>query len=297
MWVEGDLKDQLGLKHHKVRQNRISAGSPLESAPIFHEDNRSLSELENSYDPFSAAYQGSRGISTNPLMTQITDSPHIQHMASSYDPLGASLQSTSTSRDTKHNIKHASGVSPQFSHHTASDLPQPLQVTSLIPDSPNSTSTSLQRPDVVQSAVPRGSPTSTMPSFSVASHLSPSTLLVPPTVFGRAYDSRMRAPSQHDPRDPSSVASDPNAIQRTPSEMSHTSSASFATANDEFEDEERASSVEKPPTSSISGDMEAEPRPSTPDEDDRSTLKEHRRRQSEALSEYSAMTWEGARAM
>ena len=79
-------------------------------------------------------------------------------------------------------------------------------------------------------------------------------------------------------------------MQRTPSEMSHTSSASFATANDDFEFEERSgSSMGQHPMPSISGYMEPKQ-----DEDDGSTLKELRRKRT---SEDSAVTWEGARAM
>jgi len=73
-------------------------------------------------------------------------------------------------------------------------------------------------------------------------------------------------------------------MQRTPSEMSHTSSASFATANDDFEFEER--SMGQHPIPSMSGYMEPE--------DDGNTLKEFRRKRT---SEDSAVTWEGARAM
>jgi hypothetical protein len=137
-----------------------------------------------------------------------------------------------------------------------------------------------------------------MPTFSTPPQPSTSTLLVPPAMFTRAspsnsaYEMRVRASPQSDSRAPSSWAPDMHAMQRAPSEMSHTSSGSFATANDDFDDEERgASSLGQP---SISG-LNMEPRSSVSVEDDRSTLRE-RRRQSAALSEYSA-TWEGATAM
>jgi phospholipid-translocating ATPase len=63
LWVEGNLKDQLGLKHHKARRNRSTSGSPLESAPIFNEvNNRSLSELENSHDPFDSTHRAEEAV-------------------------------------------------------------------------------------------------------------------------------------------------------------------------------------------------------------------------------------------
>jgi phospholipid-translocating ATPase len=55
MWVEGNLKDQLGLKHRKARRNRSTSESPLESAPMFRDQhNGSLSELENARYPFDS---------------------------------------------------------------------------------------------------------------------------------------------------------------------------------------------------------------------------------------------------
>lgn len=86
-------------------------------------------------------------------------------------------------------------------------------------------------------------------------------------------------------------------MQRTPSELSRRSSTSFETAPDGFSSENRATSVMSQHTtlSSMSGDMAR--RSTSSDEDDRSTLKEHPRSESAALSESSAVTWEGATAM
>jgi hypothetical protein len=135
-----------------------------------------------------------------------------------------------------------------------------------------------------------------MPIFTAPSQPAASSLLVPPPMFGTksAYQMRVRTSSQPDL---SSFVSDPHAMARTPSVTSHTSSGSFETANDEFEEEQRAASSQgqQPSTPSISGDMES--RHSVSDEDDRSTLKENRRRQSDTISDFSAVTWEGARAM
>jgi len=291
LWVEGDLKDQLGLKHHKARRNRSTSGSALESTPIFNElNNRSLSELENAHDPFNATHRGGGGNSTTltvyPPMSQVTDS--TQYAASGYDPLGASQQSTGSAQD----IEEPNVVSPRFSYYSASNLPPVSPLPSpKFPSppnpnpNPNPTPIPLQKPNVASSAMSRGTPMSTMP---MPSQTTAPTLLVPPAMFGRSSpnsEMRARIASQSDSQGPSSWAFDSIAMQRTPSEMSHTSSSSFATAYD-FEFDERGSSTQ-PPMSSVPGYIRQ-------DEDDISTFKELRRKRT---SEDSAVTWEGARAM
>jgi len=59
MWVSGDLKDRLGIKHRRSKKNR---GSKLEFTTIFHEPhNRSGSEVSSAHDGYEPTMSKSPG--------------------------------------------------------------------------------------------------------------------------------------------------------------------------------------------------------------------------------------------
>ena len=81
--------------------------------------------------------------------------------------------------------------------------------------------------------------------------------------------------------------------------MSHASSASFVSANSDFSDDERGTTLvaRSQPPSQLPLPYE-ERQPTTLLEDDRSTLRDHARRMSESTSMHSsATTWEGPQAL
>jgi len=124
MWVMGDLKDRLGIKHRKEKKNRGPSPRNLEAAPMIHEQHsRSTSELSvhHAYEP-TVATTPEMGISQHSL------SPSSQHLLppstkQDSQSLLTLMPPTSPTRfDT---------VSPQLSYYSASDIPQssPIPLT------------------------------------------------------------------------------------------------------------------------------------------------------------------------
>ena len=289
MWVQGTLKDDLGLKHRKARRVRSGSGSPLESAPMFH--NRSLSELEIARDAFGSPELDATEIEIHPPMNQVTNPSQLPQLGLPQDP------------------RQQMAVSPQLSYYSASDIPLPSPLPSPknrdpagLASNPPAESRRLGTP--VSRTSPEA-PISLMPISPLPPQPNSSMLTVPHTggraayTDNSAYEMRVRTSSQQGggKYPPSSFpVFHQGSIQRTPSEMSHTSSASFATANSEFSDDERGTShvvlsqqqplpyEERQPTISV--------------EDDHSTLRDHARRMSESTSIHSsATTWEGPQAL
>ncbi|KAG6844765.1 hypothetical protein H0H87_003988 [Tephrocybe sp. NHM501043] len=66
MWVKGDLKDQLGLKHRRAKKIPKGKQSTLEAAPMFQEQhNRSLSEVSIIHDRYEPTMTSSPGPKDN----------------------------------------------------------------------------------------------------------------------------------------------------------------------------------------------------------------------------------------
>lgn len=309
MWVQGTLKDDLGLKHRKARRVRSGSGSPLESAPMFH--NRSLSELEIARDAFdhSSPELDTTEIAIYPPMNQVTDPiqpEQTQYVITSHQP-PSQLPPLSLPQDPRQQMT----VSPQLSYYSASDIPSPSPLPSPqyqdpagLASNPPTESRRLGNP--VSRTSPEAS-TSPIPISPLPPQPNSSMLTVPHTggraayTNNSAYEMRVRTSSQNGGKHPPSAfpVFHQGSIQRTPSEMSHASSASFVSANSDFSDDERGTTLvaRSQPPSQLPLPYE-ERQPTTLLEDDRSTLRDHARRMSESTSMHSsATTWEGPQAL
>ncbi|RDB16619.1 Phospholipid-transporting ATPase DNF1 [Hypsizygus marmoreus] len=189
MWVKGDLKDQLGINHRKVRKalkasSSSSSSRTQEAAPMFQEQHsRSLSEI-SSYEPTRTSSPGIGGPAPRqtyldtPPMSQAADFP--LHASQSQDLHIIPLNNTNAMlSNTQHLSPHLSprrtemNPSPQPSYYSASDLPPqsplpspkymyPGGETTNVP--PPSRRTSVATTHTVRSQQPRpSSPTSPPP--------------------------------------------------------------------------------------------------------------------------------------
>lgn len=88
MWVYGDLKDRLGIKHRKGRK-----GGDIEVAPMFHQPHA------RSYSETSVLYENGRGSSTQlyldspqePVQRTLSPPSHSDNTDGSHDPISAQL--------------------------------------------------------------------------------------------------------------------------------------------------------------------------------------------------------------
>ncbi|KAG6909762.1 hypothetical protein DXG01_015478 [Tephrocybe rancida] len=213
MWVQGDLKDQLGLKHRRARKMPKGNQSTLEAAPMFQEQHsRSLSEvssIHDRYEPTMTSSPGPRG-STRPTyldtppMSQANDLPlpNIQyaHVKSNMD------HETRLSPNPAGN-RIDMNPSPQPSYYSASELPpqSPLpspkyklssgEITSIPPPPSRRTSVATTRASGQRPL----SPTSPVPL-----PLSPNILQVPgaassPGAFEMQMRNTQTPPNDHEP--------------------------------------------------------------------------------------------------
>ena len=129
MWVQGDLKDQLGLKHRKARKtpntNRMNT---LEAAPMFQvQHSRSLSELStrDQYEPANTS---------SPPPAQRIRRTHLDTPPMRVDdelPIVDITYKKDSYQETTHLAPYPAlqrvGVtpSPQPSYYSASDIPIP----------------------------------------------------------------------------------------------------------------------------------------------------------------------------
>jgi phospholipid-translocating ATPase len=141
MWVSGDLKDRLGIKHRRSKKNR---GSKLEFTPIFHEPhNRSGSEVSSAHDGYEPTMSKSPGSAalmspatketlwdpppSRPRDTDIEMQAHASYVLTkpSLDVATEDLKhSAMTSRDPLTGSSTAlDAVSPHPSYYSASDIP------------------------------------------------------------------------------------------------------------------------------------------------------------------------------
>lgn len=111
MWVAGDLKDRLGIRHRKESKNKHIVD--LETSPMFREPHaRSTSELtmQQGYEPTSARSPADSDVGSAKINS--TDSP--EHGTS---------QLLSVPYETG-----APAVSPSPSYYSASDIPLPSPI-------------------------------------------------------------------------------------------------------------------------------------------------------------------------
>jgi phospholipid-translocating ATPase len=141
MWVSGDLKDRLGIKHRRSKKNR---GSKLEFTPIFHEPhNRSGSEVSSAhdgYEPTMSKSPGSVGLMSPATKETLWDTPSSQLRDTDIEMQAhASYVLTKPSLDVAtEDLKHSAmasrdpltgsstaldAVSPHPSYYSASDIP------------------------------------------------------------------------------------------------------------------------------------------------------------------------------
>ncbi|KAF9524901.1 phospholipid-transporting ATPase 1 [Crepidotus variabilis] len=297
MWVIGNLKDQLGISHRRARKSQLEPEHPLESAPMFGDHNRSLSELEHARD-YGAAHELSPDFGNTPtdtpLMTQTRDLPSREPNP----PLVSGTPEQLSAPQPSYHYGHRTGVSPQPSYYSASDIPAPSPMPSPKFRSADGEITSTppsRRPSV---ATTRGIPPSPMPTSPLPAQpetpTSPS-LTAPnagrPRINDNAsYEMRVRSPAQLAPGSnlaPSSWSTRSAHDQRAPSEMSH---ASFATADEYFPEDERVESRASHYPSSPGH------QPDSP-VDDRNTFRVAQRMDDTPTVHSSAPAWEGGRAM
>jgi len=130
MWVQGDLKDQLGLKHRKARKtpttNQINT---LEAAPMFQgQHSRSLSELSSNRDLYEPANTSSPPPAQRIRPTRL-DTPPLR-MADEL-PIVDIPYKKNSNQETTHLTPYPAGhrvevaPSPQPSYYSASDIPIP----------------------------------------------------------------------------------------------------------------------------------------------------------------------------
>ncbi|KAI9573070.1 hypothetical protein HD554DRAFT_2058642 [Boletus coccyginus] len=127
MWVSGDLKDRLGIRHRKASKNRRV--SDLETAPMFREPHaRSTSELTltHAYEPTRVAPE-SDNEKRRGGYADADDFPDADVERTIQPPLltVGSLSSSSEMAD----VKNAGlTVSPYVSYYSSSDIPAPSPI-------------------------------------------------------------------------------------------------------------------------------------------------------------------------
>lgn len=223
MWVKGDLKDQLGIRHRKAKNRN---GDTLEAAPMFGHG-RSQSEMSLSNTPYEPALTSSPGPGNQPRRTDL-DTP----------PLDANLSPRGFNRQTE----------TPASYYSVSDIPPPSPLPSpkyrytdgSITSTPPSRRTSI-------ATTHRGTRASSPPPLSLPIISVPATHgRSTPYDTGDAYEMDVRSP-------PSMSSHSHHHVDR-----STVSEASYATAHDDFHTSDETV-VGSPPASS-SGHLAPGPR-------------------------------------
>ncbi|KAJ7581830.1 phospholipid-transporting ATPase 1 [Mycena floridula] len=240
MWVAGDLKDQLGIRHRRDRNARRAAngsGSAEEDDPMFPNQHiRSVSEmsLHHGYEPAMLQSPGMGNpipLSTSQPTSQ-PDTPGSRPVSSQYVYVKSQLsQETHLSPHLSPSPQNRDvAPSPNPSYYSVSELPVPSPLPS------------------PKYMLPTGEPTTFAPPSrrsSVATTIR--TTIVPPTpapIPGRhpidrqAYEMRVRSPP----------IPQGHAVERS------ASAASYSTANDDFysADEAEVPPVDDRRTSAVS---------------------------------------------
>lgn len=193
----GDLKDQLGIRHRKGKNDNSGSSSTLEAAPMFHEQHaRSLSELstQNQYEPTMTT---SPGIGTSAPRQTYLDTPPMSEASDTTfrEPTQYVYPKTNMDQElylspNPRDSRQLSPASPHPSYYSASDIPPPSPMPSpqyrlpsgeitTTPPTPTS-----RRGSVATTRSIRGGPQAPMPSSPLPAHpmsppKSPNTLQLP----------------------------------------------------------------------------------------------------------------------
>ncbi|TDL16037.1 phospholipid-translocating P-type ATPase [Rickenella mellea] len=237
MWVLGDLKSQLGIKHRKERKRNQA---DLERAPMYQQPHaRTISEVSNSQPDYEPALTRSPNDSDNlsppqsvgfalspPLESEYQD-PTVRPRDSQY--LVAPDPYDRTSPNTGMAIA-GSPASPHPSYYSASDIPIPSPMPSprysYYPPSERVTSTAILTPVTSE----RELPLSPQPVHALSVDPSPS----PRAMEMNSYEMRVRSPPS---AFPSNHLRANSRAQSRASEASHYMTASEGD-HGELEDED-----------------------------------------------------------
>jgi phospholipid-translocating ATPase len=141
MWVDGDLKDRLGIRHRKASKNRNQSLGTLEAAPIFREPhNRSFSESSNRRQLYELAPSSTPPLGgttrptyldTPPMRQRVMPVPpdlsaqasniQAKHQPDTHPPVGSVLSPEQLQVPAHRTESH----SPSPSYYSASDIPPP----------------------------------------------------------------------------------------------------------------------------------------------------------------------------
>ncbi|KAG6867957.1 hypothetical protein C0993_009142 [Termitomyces sp. T159_Od127] len=131
MWVMGDLKDQLGLKHRRAKKIPKSKRTTPEAAPMFQaQHNRSLTEMSNMHDRYEPVVNSSPGPQDltrqtyldTPPMSQANDL-HIPNVQYTHVRNDLSRERLSPIPASPAGDRYDINPSPQPSYYSASALP------------------------------------------------------------------------------------------------------------------------------------------------------------------------------
>jgi len=135
MWVEGNLKDQLGIRHRNAKKNKNVDESELESAPMFRpEPTQSLSELSS--QPYESAPIASPGTGSVPRQTFL-DTPPLSAVGNvMLREQGANQLYAKNNQDQEARLSPSAAhndlkpPSPNPSYYSVSELPMPSPLPS-----------------------------------------------------------------------------------------------------------------------------------------------------------------------
>ncbi|EGN94457.1 hypothetical protein SERLA73DRAFT_96604 [Serpula lacrymans var. lacrymans S7.3] len=219
MWVDGDLKDRLGIRHRKESKNK--QGMDLEYAPMFREPHaRSVSEVSNLHPVYEPALtrspadseiilrnQNTVGYASTPPLSQVDES--LENLNSPYYTSGLVVppkdyQSTET-------IHAPISDSPNPSYYSVSDIPPPSPQPSPMyryPSGEVSSGLSPQRPPGILTPGVSGSSSGSLPipDQNFASNRQ-MRAPYPSAAVPESFEMRVRSPPNHYP--PQYLAPDP----------------------------------------------------------------------------------------
>ncbi|KAJ4469887.1 phospholipid-transporting ATPase 1 [Lentinula aciculospora] len=244
-WVQGDLKDQLGIGHRKGKSRKEISVNALEAAPMFHDaHNRSASEIsQNPYEPTLTSSPGTGGIA---LRQTYLDTPPLTDIAEETTMMTPVQYAYASTIDLMPPATMLPDGPSRASYYSASDLPPPSPlpspkykysdgtITSTPPSRRSSIATMRTIPQTPSASVP-------LPPPPLQQRSPNSTLMLPGAVGeltrrlsgGGPYQSPQLSPQSYEMR----VRSPPLGSPGT-SDFNHTqrsaSAASYATANDDY---------------------------------------------------------------
>ena len=233
MWVQGDLKDRLGIEH---RNNKRKPSSNPEFTPIFHEPlSRSISEsIHNEYEPAGTRSPGSGEVAKDNSLLDTPSRNRVDLEMQTHGSYVVSQPSYDMPNDITNERRTPETASPHPSYYSASDIaipsPEPSPVyrftTGEIASNPPSRTLS-------QYTVRSRGPSS--PPQSPSAPWSPYGLQPPRQQYGSnrrsdnisdpdAFEMRVRSPPHSPPFTP---------MSQDASDISH---VSYATAQEDEED-------------------------------------------------------------